>query len=110
MLNKQDLLIPYILQLGEGSIKVISMKNGEEKARLSIELAHGLIMPKLQKTSNLKIKSPEGPSEELKEEESASQVSWWYPLKIMLTPVKSRTLFFDNRGERKGVLSAILTE
>ena len=37
MLNKRDQQTPYILQIGDGVIKVLSIPNGTVKATLSLE-------------------------------------------------------------------------
>ena len=46
MLNKQGIQTPYILQLGEGNINVMSMHNGKVKATLSLSTAHGRLVQK----------------------------------------------------------------
>ena len=98
MTNKNGIKTPYILQLGEGQVKVISFSKGQVKATLSLSTMHAKMASK--QTRN---KMSEA-SEETKSEGS------WYPLKLMLSLKKSRMLYFDSRRQRKEVLEAILTE
>ena len=69
MLNKNGMQTPYILQLGEGAIKVLSFQNGKEKAALSLELAHGRLLPKQKHESQLQGQQPMDAREESKGEE-----------------------------------------
>ena len=110
MLNKHEQQTPYILQIGDGVIKVLSIANGTEKATLSLEKAHGRLMPKQYESAPSEPREPFEVAEESKGEQLGSSSTSWYPLKLMITPNKSRNLFFDSRRERREVLSAILTE
>ena len=97
MTNKNGVKTPYILQLGEGKVKVISFSKGQIKATLSLNTMHAKLMTKQSRTD-------QDTTEEVKNEGS------WYPIKLMLSLKKSRMLYFESRRQRKEVLEAILTE
>jgi len=104
MTNKAGAKTPYILQLGEGELRVLSFSKGSVKARLALTTMHAKLAPK-QQTIGVSNEAPAVvPDEESKETPS------WYPLKLMLTLKKSRMLFFESRRQRKEMLEAILSE
>ena len=107
MLNKNDTLQPYILELGQGELRVLSTSENKVKATLSLELAHGRLMPKKSGVTLLETNQLAEAREECKGQTSDD---CWYPLKLMVNAKKSRMLYFESRRERKDALAAILTE
>ena len=99
MTNKTGVKTPYVLQIGEGELRVLSFSKGSIKAQLSLATMHAKLAPK---------QSNGGQAED--EEEESKDTPTWYPIKVMITPKKSRMLFFETRKQRKEVLEAILTE
>ena len=91
MLNKSNTLQAYILELGQGELKVLSSSDGKVKATLSLEFAHGRLMSKQTSETLLGSTKPEDDKEETKGQESNQS---WYPLKLMLNAKKSRMLYF----------------
>ena len=81
-------------------MRVLSFSKGSLKAQLSLATIHAKLAPK---------QSNGGQSKDEEEEES-KETPTWYPIKVMVTPKKSRMLFFETRKQRKEVLEAILTE
>lgn len=105
MTNKAGAKTPYILQLGEGELRVLSFSKGSMKAKLTLATMHAKLAPKQQSISDIAdVADVAATNEESKETPN------WYPLKLMLTLKKSRMLFFESRRQRKEVLEAILTE
>ena len=102
MTNKTGAKAQYIIQLGEGELRVVSFSKGSVKARLSLLTMHAKLSPKQPANEEAKLHSGAAAAEEGE--------LYWYPLKMMLSLKKSRMLFFETRRQRKEVLEAILTE
>ena len=98
MLNKAIVKVHFFLELTGTELLVISPSNHKVKARISLSQQYAKLAPKQPRSLC-----------EVIELLSVTPELNWYPLKLVNSSHKSRTIYFESRRQCDEVFQAILT-